>query len=515
MRITEPWDSYLESLPAAGAQRASGRRATTLAGTSTDLRSQLFHSEDRRFLMNEMWEETDLSSVERTLLEFEISEKEKLGPWSIMFPWEERKDEVYAFDNRKGMSSVDRRAYAHALESVRALVPQSSVKPMSLESAWKAIPRNTSKGLPWLTRDNGVMPKYLRRAEEGIKSDDPEIFPFFLGWRGQAHGIRISDVRQRIIWEADKVEALISARWLYPMLSRLKLRREFAAWNDLDIVNGAVQDAFKIAEGGEIYSTDFSGFDASLDEELLSDVFDILLYWSDSGETSQGLRGVKENILSGGLLSPDGLLGRRPGGLPSGVEFTSLLGTLCNRVSAVYCAYALGVSHPFGTYLGDDAINVYRPHPSEDEVASVISDLGLDQNAEKQYVSREAIHYLQNLYVPGGKGGMRPLSRALNGMLSYERYRNPKQWSHAMATMRTIMQAENCKFHPRFEEFVKFISRGDGYLTQYPVAHLMKMAGGVKVVRETLGQAQFQYTSWSIESADKFEVSRVLRSLSQ
>ena len=374
---------------------------------------------------------------------------------------------------------------------------------------------STSKGLPWLTRDNGVMPKYLERARDGIGSDDPEIYAFFLGWRGQAHGIRLIDVSQRIIWEADKTEALLSARWLYPILARLKRRREFAAWNDLDVVNGAIQDCFRIAEGGEIYSTDFSGFDASLDEEFLSDVFDILLYWADTGPTSQGLLGVKENILSGGLLTPDGLLGRKAGGLPSGVEYTSLLGTLANRVSAAYVSERLGISHRFGTYLGDDAVNVYHPHPGEDEVADAVGELGLDANAEKQYVSSEAIHYLQNLYVPGGRGGMRPLSRALNGMISYERRRNPNEWNHAMATMRTLMQAENCKFHPKFEEFVRFISRGDDFLTRYTPQSLIKMAGGVKNVRETLGQAQFRYTSWSIESANEFEVSRVLRDQSQ
>ena len=510
MKITESFEHYIRSLPKRGAERASARRRVTLAGNLTDLRSQLFFSTDRTKVMEDMWRETDLSDVNPTLLDFERSEREKLGPWSYMRPWDERRDDVLAFDSRKGMSGVDERAYNEALEYVRRLIPQSSIKPLSLESAWDALPHTTSKGLPYLTRDNSVIDTYLERARQGITDDKPVIYPFFLGWRGQAHGIRLEDVSQRLIWEADKTEALISARWLYPILGQLRKRKEFAAWNDLDVVNSTMQECFKVASGQTIYSTDFSGFDASLAERLLNDLFDVIIHWANVGDNSQGLNGVRENIISGSILSPDGILGRKPGGLPSGVEFTSLLGTLANLFSALYVGRALKVAHRFGTYLGDDAVNVYHPDPGAGELGDAAGSLGLDQNAEKQFVSKEAIHYLQNLYLPDGSGGMRPLSRAINGMLSYERRRNPKTWNHALASIRTIEQAENCKFHPKFEQFVKFIAKGDGWLTRYPTRVLMKMAGGVKLVEETLGRAQFRYTSWSLEDVQTFETSKVL-----
>ena len=308
-------------------------------------------------------------------------------------------------------------------------------------------------------------------------------------------------------------------RYVYPIIDALKVKPEFVAWTDLDAVSTVVLSLLKAAgnSGVRVFSTDYSGYDQSIPEGLFEIAWNIIGDWFPETE-SRVLRILFDHYMTAGLLTPDGLWVGRSGGIASGIVFTGVAGTVINILIAFYISEVLGIQHLGGTYLGDDALNVWTDEVSEEEIQDVGAMLNVDLNASKQFVAEDAAHYLQNVYVLKrdtlqNDGGVRPTMRALNGILSYERQRRKDEWNDFMASMRTVMQLENCKHHPAFREFVNFIAQGDRRLLEIDVTKIASLAGGVGRIEQVLGVAAFRYTSQDVSSLANFATTQVLRQL--
>ena len=389
----------------------------------------------------------------QALDEVEDEEYTNIGPFSVRWPWEDRKFGLNAFYAPR-VFSPQKDAYQQALRDVKSLVKPGSLHALTLDQSVQRMPRNKLSGLPWFTSDPEAIPRYVARARLVLSGAASEKFlwPPVAGWRGQPGGRTGRDNKQRLVWMYDKLDVLLGLRYLHPILDALRGKPMFAAWNTLSVVDLAVTSMLKEAQRRRVplYSTDFSGFDSSLPGQLIRDIIDIIVSWFPPQEEAT-IRFLGENLITLGILTPDGVSPTRDGGMPSGTVFTNLIDSLVNMVCSRYTAVKLGVQHVGVTVLGDDAVNIYDPDPGLEKVTDAAMDLNLSQNPDKQHVSYDSVHYLQRVHtlehtVDGIAVGVRSILRTVNGVINYERGR--KGVGLPFAVSRNIMQWEKTNTNP-------------------------------------------------------------------
>ena len=511
--ITESLGSVLDRLDEEPRRRVESWDSRTVRGFDIDLRSQIFHSESRESVVDRWSHILQVDDLDPLLAQFETSEKDKIGPYSLQDPWVERRKFAEEFMNER-VVDIQSDSFSRAVERLRSLLPARSVKTISLKESMDRIPRGTSSGLPWMTRDRGYLSWYLQHAQKG----DVGLFPFVAGWRGQPGGRENGEwvVKQRLVWISQRIEAICGGTFAHPLTEALKSLNQFAAYLNPEAVGARVSIIIRESRGRLLQSADFDSFDQSMPAEMIDAVSDVILSWlSDKAFFWDR---YWEFVKEGGILTPDGVMSGRSGGIPSGVVTTSVLGSLCNLLSALYVSEVSGSKLVNGVYLGDDSVNDYDPALSSHEISEIVSGLNLTMNEDKQFTSVGAVHFLQNLYAEQAEGlfvdkGVRPTFRALNGILSYERPRSASEWTPWLASMRTIMQLENCKNHPKFHEFVKFVSEGDERLLSHDASEIATKAGGVHEVERKLNITSFRYTSQNVSSLSSFATVQVLREL--
>jgi hypothetical protein len=59
--------------------------------------------------------------------------------------------------------------------------------------------------------------------------------------------------------------------------------------------------------------------------------------------------------------------------------------------------------------------------------------------------------------------GVYSVFRAMNHLISQERFFDPRKWSKEMVTLRWLSIIENCKWHPLFHKFIDLVLQGDKY----------------------------------------------------
>lgn len=146
-------------------------------------------------------------------------------------------------------------------------------------------------------------------------------------------------------------------------------------------------------------------------------------------------------------------------GLASGSAWTNLSETILQ----LFLAYLLKVH---GQGIGDDFI--WFSNMNSRQVVSALSELGFPANPLKQTISNDHCTFLQRLFVrgfandktPGILAGYYPTIRALNSLIYPEKYHSPKVWNSDLFCCRTFMICENCVDNPCFEQFIKFVVRG-------------------------------------------------------
>jgi hypothetical protein len=225
------------------------------------------------------------------------------------------------------------------------------------------------------------------------------------------------------------------------------------------------------------------------------------------------LRDVMAHI---GIVTPWGIFTGREGGVGSGATETNWADTTGNEITMRYVADRLGVVLLDGLFMGDDSVVQYQPSPPLDEIADVVRETGMLLNVDKTYVSSDFCHFLQRLhhvdYVIGGMNrGVYSTVRALGSMksLEYKQEGLPPE----LFSLRWIMQSENCKWHPRFDDFVVHWSSGDTFLQHRSPEALLKAVGGVAAAEGLLGITAFPGTSHTLRGLSSFATVEVLRRL--
>jgi hypothetical protein len=505
---------YIDREGSIGLERSLGRSEV---GVSTDIRTPFAGEAERESIIERYTKEIGFTKF-RELTEIDEKEISKIGPYSIMLPWKDRRKSVSDFETQEyhgNDSTLD-----SIVDEVGKLFAPSSLRPMGLSTAVASMPRRTMLGLPTMSSDEARIDEYSQRASQVSSAHD--IYPCVAGWRGQPQGLHELP-KQRLVWMFDHVETILGLSVLYPILNKLRVLPGFSAWSNDLIVDDSVTRLLIQARtnGVDVISADFSNFDASVSFTLLRCVFDLLRYWF-TDDTKYRLDLLEEVFATVPLITPDGIFNSRKGGVPSGSALTNLVDTLVNVIAGKYAAKILGIDLIGFEVLGDDSVFVFKPTPNVAELSGALKELGLDCNPEKQFISPVSAHFLQRWHsldyqLGGVSRGVRSIYRALNGMLSLEHWVNVEEhrFRYLMAA-REIMQVNNTRWHPMFKEFVSLVKDDDKILrTGIDPTTVFKRAGGSEEIRSILHIASFPFNQQDPDLVEEFAATLVLRELAK
>ena len=505
-----PFNDVVDDWPSARTQLLSWKKREE-EGFLQDIPSQLVGPSTRAALLSEVWSWPGWDEQDPILLDYEKENDGKVGPMSYMMTWSNRRDGAAL---RNFLSSTrpnfSRRAFDRARRKLEGLIKKGSLHRLSVEEAADRIPKNTYSGLPFARKKREVIKRLVSRAQ-ALFDGELELEPAQAGWRSQAGGPALEDVKQRLIMMMDGTESICATAYRDPMVDVLKTRTEFAGWFNADRADEVVTGALSSLDE-TFFSTDFDSYDSTFSPDTSQLIMETLAFWfgEDISAEDSALRELGRAAFSSKLLTADGLMSGLFG-LFSGTGFTSPAGTLGNWFVAEYTSQVLGVRRSFGTYLGDDAVNAWSPSPPLDEVVAAAEELGFGQNMDKQHVSDESIHYLQNLWTKSGVRAVRPIFRAMQGMLAFERPHNPKEFNRWMESVRTINQCENCRNHDLFPHLVNFIKEHDDVIAATDPGVILKKAGGVEAVEDALRLTSYRAPFTDPSGWDEYQTVRALR----
>lgn len=413
-----------------------------------------------------------ITALESNLAELEFSMKSKIGPRSEAKPWVDRKEDVQGYFSFP-WPSFD-------LKDFDVFRSSGTLRPISLSTAADSLLNNTSSGLPYMQRKGSVKSIAVSQL---IADPSSNLWPAMLFTRTQ------EALKTRTVWGISILDVLLEQTYYRALLSLMSKVSWRAALRGPDEVNAGITRLFTqlVTDGkGHLVSIDFSSYDQSVGPSLARLAFSFI----------SGLfqKPYKDNVLNIGerfihvpLVTPEGvwgcmdplnpelLDGLKPHGVPSGSSFTNEVDSIVQHLLSMRSG-ALS-SALMSQIQGDDG--AYFTH-SPDALVENFERYGLRVNKTKSYTSKEFIVYLQN-YFSGGyvrNGlvvGIYPIYRALGRLIYLESYTDFDKIGISGSdyfSIRAISILENCKNHPLFEPFVKFVALNDRDNLKYTGAGL-------------------------------------------
>jgi hypothetical protein len=471
-----------------------GRLSHLLDGTvegSTDIyMTPLGQDNDPDSLLKELDAifESNSPDITPELNDLEQNNRSKFGPRSIAIPWEERRSLVSDYFGSDDNFGIEQTSPAVS----------SRLRPLSVANAMKFLKNDTNSGLPYFMRKGKIKEDVLANFDQLLERKDPCIM---FTRTQESH-------KTRAVWGYPIADTLNEMRYYRPILEVQKQQPWRAAINAPDVVDKRITELINNAQSSNesLVSIDFSSYDATLRSSLQSASFQYFKSMFQAGH--DGLDYIENRFNMIGLITPEGVW-NGPHGVPSGSTFT-------NEVDSV-AQYLIAATSPSKLLdfqiQGDDG--AYRTE-NPDQLKELFTNYGLIVNDEKSYVSDKHIVYLQNLhsvdYVRNGMYcGIYPLYRALNRLVYQERFDNFSEYDikgSDFYSIRTIAILENCRNHPLFKDFVKFIQSKDKYglmPSQQGITNYVKMVTG-KAGAEGIIQHQYGDQIRGIRSFETFKI---------
>lgn len=428
--------------------RLSNLLISTIKGNDEIYTSPYLAERDPKVVLSE-WDsiyKKNKSAINDNLDKLEMSNRDKFGPRSIAVPWVDRKQSVYQYFEIVPSSA-----------SLSLGRKYGRLRPISKEKALSYLKNDTNSGLPFFKRKSIIKDRLIPEFKELLNRQDPCI----LFTRTQEGG------KTRTVFGFPVIDTLNEMMYYRPILDFQKKLPWRAALRSREELDASIFRMINSLKDGEILiSVDFTAYDASVSKLLIENAFE---YFKSLYQSSyhKELDYIRDRILTIGLVTPDGILsGDRA--IKSGSTFTNELGSVIQfQVSQT----SLNNFTEFDCQIqGDDGAYKIRSSDKDDFFAAFIK-AGLGVNESKSYTSREYIIYLQNLFDKfyfdkGIVGGIYPVYRALNRVLYQERWNDFEDYGLSgkdYYALRTISILENCKFHPLFEEIVKYVAKLEKY----------------------------------------------------
>uniref|UniRef100_A0A2V0RAH8 RdRp n=1 Tax=viral metagenome TaxID=1070528 RepID=A0A2V0RAH8_9ZZZZ len=480
----------------------------TIQGSNDVILSPMAEKYGPRILLDE-WDSifTSLgdSRIEDTLLNIELAQKEKFSPRSVAKPWfpERQKDlEGYYSSNSADYSVLDCSPSNLNL----------SLRPLSLASVKDFIKKSTSAGLPSMQKKGIVLDQTINNFEVLLSDANRLRIPCVIFTRTQ------ESLKTRIVFGVPLIVVLNEMRFYQPVLKvqrNLTWRSALRGPDEVASHLTAIIDEAK-RTGNLLVSIDFSKYDQSIKPELQAKVgeyYKAIFQKSFSGDIDDLIK-LKSEIK---VVSPTGIISGGHGE-PSGSAFTNEDDSIAQHCIARHSNIPV---EGFYDIQGDDGVYMINPD-SYPTFVSNFNKFGLEVNEDKSTTSMEYLTYLQNLYHPYYRlkddkiPGVYPTYRALNRICYLERFANFMDFGlqgRDYFAIRTLSILENCKYHPYFEELVKFVLSKD----KYELSPSAKgIADYVKFVSETEGFSsdiinQFGDDIKGIKSWESFKLVQKLR----
>lgn len=436
---------------------------SVVPGNKTVLTTPIADEYGANFILNR-WDkifEANKHRMNSTLLEYEYSERAKFGPRSIMKPWAKRVPDVLDyFKARK--ATIRNGDKVVNLVNRKYKVKDWKLRPIKLSNGVKLLKNNTNSGLPFYVRKGLVKDKINPESFSELLSRKDPCIMFTRTQEGN---------KTRTVWGypiADTLNEMLFYKPLYDKQKELNWRSALLGPEDVDNqVTKLIKEAR--ATGRLIISIDFSGYDASVGELLINMGFQYIksayqkIYHKD-------LEYINNRFKTIGLVTPSGVFQGRHG-IPSGSTFTNEVDSIVQYLVALS---SLVVDDELIQVQGDDGLYVVKASDLK-ILFKTFESAGLKVNRSKSYSSDEFCIYLRNLYhidyeKNGLIGGIYPTYRALTRLLFQERFTDLEDiglTGQDYFSLRSYSILENCKWHPLFEEFVKFIKSIDKYSLVY------------------------------------------------
>lgn len=413
---------------------------------------------------NKFFQSLDKTSWPDELIDMEERQISKLGPRSIAKPWEQRKESVYEYyepsTTQKDCEPGDSPVKTRDLNRLR---------PVNNETALKKIKKSTAASLPTMeSKGKALEDMSIKNIESEVDKMDNQsesdnlLWPAVLYTRTQEQG------KTRGVWGVSLDQILSEIKFFLPVLDWMKKQPWLAALLGPEEVNDRMDTIIRSAISRDelIVSTDFSSFDASTKGAISDCAWDDYISLFQKKYHSY-LTNIKYDFNNVPLATPDGIIYGYHG-TPSGSMNTTPIGSLAHaNLMKSYGTIELDES----LILIDDGCLVLKDREDVDRYLSHCNKWGYSTNADKTFVSGICAIFLQHLYHPalsvdGKIKGVYPISRAFGRLCYLERFvtfvKDGLNGEEYFA-IRSLAILECTKYHPSFEQFVKFWLSLDKY----------------------------------------------------
>jgi hypothetical protein len=444
------------------------------------------------------------SEINETLHSIEESERAKFGSRSKAKPWCDIKQDFYDYwSNQKPDSNLKQ------LE-----IPSNSrLRPWDVKRVISTIKSDTNSGLPYLTKKGKVKDKFLDEAfleSEWLK--EYAAVPF----------VRTQEMlKTRIVWGVAIANIVYEGKYFYPFLDyqkKISWRTALLGPDAVDeVITAMVIQA--VSRGELLVSLDFSAYDRSLGPNLqiLYDEYKCRVFQPQYCDTILEIGSRRVNLP---MITPDGLK-QGPHGLPSGSADTNEAGSVIQATIAENTGL-ITLGGDSSQFHGDDSAARLAGMPEVETYLASFEREGLEVNRDKTYIAANFIVFLQRLYhidyIDKGKlGGIYSTYRALNRIMNLERFTDfldDGLDGKDFFSIRTISILENCKFHPLFSDFVKYIWNLDKYSLKFSENSLRKYVEMMRNTEGTEGLIINQYGT-KVSGIKSFEAFKIIDELNK
>jgi hypothetical protein len=453
------------------------------------------------------WDEvfnSNEAKVNDVLLSIEKKEREKFGSRSRAKPWSDIKEDFYKFwDNPD--APTDLKPILPSPDHVNRL------RPWDLKRVVAIIKNSTSSGLPYLVKKGLVKERFLDPGF--LEAEWAKEYPAVPYVRTQEM------LKTRIVWGISIANIIYEGRFFYPFLEYQKTLPWRVALLGPDAVDKVITAMVvkAVSQGGILVSLDFTAYDSTLRPELqnIYDVYKCGVFQKQFCDTILDIGKRRVNVP---MVTPDGLK-TGPHGLPSGSADTNEAGSVIQATIA-YDTGLVELGGDSSQFHGDDSASRFDSlEKAESYMKSFVNEkLGI--NEFKTIVAENYVVFLQRLYHidyidKGTLGGIYSSYRALNRIYNFERFTaflDDEIEGKDFNSIRTISILENCKFHPLFEELVKYVHDLDKYNLNYSETGLRKYIEMLRRTEGTEGIIKNQYGT-ELSGINSFESVKLINKL--
>lgn len=440
--------------------------------------------------------EANAHKLNEPLTKLELENKQKFGPRSIAGPWPTR----IAGLNQSYSSQDDLHVPKFYKDKGDPIL-----MPISIEEAASNCKLNTSAGLPFLTQKGKAMSLLLQDFDNYLNRKDACMLY-----------TRTTEGRKtRNVWGYPFADTLFEMQFYVPLLWIQKDKPYRAALVCPNTVAKRISKMIHYAMSNDmvLYSVDFKAYDASIKFQYIILAFEYIKsnFKSDFHEY---LDDICYRMYTIAILTPARVMEGKHG-VPSGSTFTNEVDSIVQFGIAMTCSF---ICENLCQIQGDDGVYVLRKEFVK-EFEQAFFYAGLKLETTKSHIASDYVIFCQNLYHidyqddKGHIGGIYPLYRALTRLCFQEHFINFNKAGiegKDYFGIRTFTILENCKYHPLFEEFVRFIFSHEKFSLSVSDEGIEKYCNMLSQSESAASSLNHQYGS-KVRGIRKFESYKLVR----